>query len=350
MLNQLPQSLSKPLLKALKGEVLNPPPVWLMRQAGRYLPEYRKLRKSVTSFLSLCYNPELASEITLQPIDRFQFDAAIIFSDILVVPHALGSEVTFIEGKGPVLNPIKTQRDLESLKPHASISEQLDPISNTIKFTRSGLNEETALIGFAGSPWTVATYMIAGKSEVGHHSSIRLLNEDRETFKKLLNLITSSTIEYLTLQVESGVDVLMLFDSWAGSLTGENYEKFVIEPNHCIVKRIRKKFPEIPIITFPRLSGSMYESFSKRVQPDCLAIDQCENIGELSNNIDEVNCVQGNLCPQILLQGGTNLVQETKNILRDMKSKSHIFNLGHGILPTTPIENVQTMLELIRDP
>ncbi len=339
---------SKPLLRVLDGEALHPPPVWLMRQAGRYLPEYRKLRSQARDFLSLCYNPDLASEITLQPIARFNFDAAIIFSDILVVPDALGLKVNFVESQGPILTPVRNCRDISRLGPAESVRTKLAPICETIVKTRKRLPENVSLIGFAGAPWTVATYMIAGRSEAGHKTSIQFLNSQPGDFAALIQKITSATIEYLSMQIDSGVDVVKIFDSWAGSLEGLGYEHFVTQPNRQIVSALKKLYPEVPIITFPRLSGSQYADFAKTVKPDCLAIDDSEDLRAFADQLGGTCCLQGNLSPRTLLVGGANLQEKVRSILAGMIDHPHIFNLGHGILPQTPVQNVDEMLRIIR--
>ena len=348
MQTNINHSSQKPLLRVLRGDTVYPPPVWLMRQAGRYLPEYRAIRKKANNFLAMCYNPDLASQITMQPINRFKFDAAILFSDILVIPDALGVKVNFIEGKGPSLSPIKGLDGLSRLRPPNAIYEQLEPVSKTIQYTLSQLPPNVALIGFAGAPWTVATYMIAGQGEVGHKTSIKFLKEQPKAFIQLIDTITQATIEYLIMQIKAGVDVIKVFDSWAGSLSGEHYDQFVIQPNLLIINEIKKRYPEIPIITFPRLSGSLYAKFARMVQPDCLAVDNFVPIQEIFDQLQGVKCIQGNLPPNHLLEGKNQLKQATTNILNSMTGNPHIFNLGHGIMPQTPLENVYFLLDIIR--
>ena len=341
-------NLDKPILRVLRGENLNPPPVWLMRQAGRYLPEYRTLRKQAKDFLSLCYNSELASEVTLQPIRRFGFDGAILFADILLLPHALGTNVRFIEGIGPRLTPIQTQQQFNNLKPPDEIHEVLEPVYETINRVLANLPPQVTLIGFAGSPWTVATYLIAGRGENGQVTSKKFMLQEPELFGQIISLLTKATIEYLSRQIVAGVEVIKLFDSWAGSLEGQYFDKFITSPNLHIITELKKKHPGIPVIAFPKGAGMKLSGFATSLGLDGLALDQDYDLANVANIIPSVNSIQGNLNPHVLHKGGKNLETITMNILNACYDVPHIFNLGHGILPTTPIQNVVEMLEQIR--
>ncbi len=339
----------KPILRVLNGENLNPPPVWLMRQAGRYLPEYRSLRKQARNFLSLCYNPKLASEVTLHPINRFGFDGAILFADILLLPHALGVNVNFVEGIGPQLTPTQTQDQINNLKNPQEIHETLEPVYETIKRVLINLPPHVTLIGFAGSPWTVATYLIAGRGEKGQVTSKKFMFQKTALFDQIISLLTDATIEYLSRQIEAGVEVIKLFDSWAGSLEGHYFDQYVTNPNKKIVASLKARYPSIPIIAFPKGATMKLPGFVSKMGLDCLALDQNAS----SKNVDKitslVNCIQGNLDPLTLLEGGNILEAQTMDILNVYHNQPHIFNLGHGILPNTPVQNVEKMLKLIRD-
>ncbi len=342
-------NLDKPILRVLRGENLNPPPVWLMRQAGRYLPEYRSLRKQANDFLSLCYNPELASEVTLQPIKRFGFDGAILFADILLLPQALGVDVRFIEGIGPRLTPIQMQAQIDNLKNPKEIHQVLEPVYETIERVLANLPPQVTLIGFAGSPWTVATYLIAGMGEKGQVSTKKFMVHEPELFDQIISLLTKATIEYLSRQIEAGVEVIKLFDSWAGTLEGHFFEQYITTPNKQIINALKNKYPRIPVIAFPKGAGMELPGFVSTLGLDCLALDHNVNLGDVDNIIPTVNCIQGNLDPQALHNGGKNLEGRTLEILNACHDHPHIFNLGHGILPTTPIRNVEQMLKIIRD-
>ncbi len=321
------------------------PPIWLMRQAGRYLPEYRELRKKSGGFLKLCYNPDYATEITLQPIRRFNFDAAILFADILLLPNAMGQNLWFVEGEGPRLNIIKNIDELEK----KNIHEILDPVYKTIEKLKISLPKETSLIGFAGAPWTVASYMIAGRSTAGQEPALELMKNDRKAFKKIIDILIENTVSYLEKQVEAGAEVLQLFDSWAGSLSYKNYEDFCLEPIKIIVKKLREKNVTVPIIGFPRGIGNLYKDFSTITEVNGISVDESVSLEWLVNQIDENIVLQGNLSNKILLEEEHNLEKEVHSILKIMEGRRHIFNLGHGILPKTPIKNVEYLLNIIRN-
>ncbi len=338
----------KLLLRALAGETLDVPPVWMMRQAGRYLPEYRATRAQAGDFLSLCYNPELAAEVTLQPIRRYGFDAAILFADILLLPQALGADVWFVTGEGPRLSTITAPGEMDALKPSDDIHEVLSPIYETIKILRNELPEETTLIGFAGAPWTVATYMIAGRGTPDQGPAHALMNADVATFERLLDRITEGTIHYLSAQIDAGAEVVKLFDSWAGSLKGEAFTKYALAPAKRIIAALKSKYPHVPVIAFPREAGPMYEGFAKATGADCLAIDTKVDLAWAASHLQTDGCIQGNLDPKLMVTGGQELIDETKRIKSALANGPHIFNLGHGITPDADPENVHVMLEALR--
>ncbi len=340
----------KTLLRALAGETLPIPPVWLMRQAGRYLPEYRATRAQAGDFLSLCYNPELAAEVTLQPIRRYGFDASILFADILLIPDALGADLWFVTGEGPRLSTITGREGLAKLKGKDDIHDHLAPVYETVKILARELPEETTLIGFAGAPWTVATYMIAGRGTPDQAPAHKLRQEDPETFDALMDLLTQATIEYLAMQVEAGAEVIKIFDSWAGSLKGEAFIKYALEPAKKITQELKRRFPDLPVIAFPREAGEAYIGFAKAVGADCLALDTKVDLTWAAKNLQKDGCVQGNLDPKHMITGGEALVSETRRIVDALKGGPHIFNLGHGITPEADPENVHLLLETIRNP
>lgn len=338
----------KKLLRALAGEAMDIPPVWLMRQAGRYLPEYRATRAQAGDFLSLCYNPELAAEVTLQPIRRYGFDASILFADILLIPEALGADLWFVTGEGPRLSTITDASGMGRMKTKDDIHDHLNPIYETVKILAAELPKETTLIGFAGAPWTVATYMIAGRGTPDQAPAHKLREGDPETFDALMDLITDATIEYLDMQVKAGAEVIKLFDSWAGSLKGDAFDKYALAPAKKIIAELKTRHPDLPVIAFPREAGDKYIGFAKEVGADCLAIDTSVDATWAAQNLQADGCVQGNLDPKLMVTGGEALQSETKRICEALKGGAHIFNLGHGITPDADPENVHRMLEAIR--
>ncbi|MBF9024853.1 uroporphyrinogen decarboxylase [Rhodobacterales bacterium HKCCD6035] len=340
--------MTKTLLRALSGETLPTPPVWLMRQAGRYLPEYRATRAKAGDFLSLCYTPDLAAEVTLQPIRRYGFDAAILFADILLIPDALGADLWFVTGEGPRLSTITGPDGLKPLKGKDEIHDHLAPVYETVKILSQELPRETTLIGFAGAPWTVATYMIAGRGTPDQAPAHKLRQEDPATFDALINLLTDATIEYLSKQVEAGAEVVKIFDSWAGSLKGEAFDRYALEPAKNITQEMKKRFPGLPVITFPREAGDKYIGFAKAVGADCLALDTSVDATWAAQHLQKDGCVQGNLDPKLMITGGDALRQEARRIVGALKNGPHIFNLGHGITPEADPENVHVLLEEIR--
>ncbi len=338
----------KTILRALAGEALPVPPIWMMRQAGRYLPEYRATRAQAGDFLSLCYNPELAAEVTLQPIRRFGFDAAILFADILLIPQALGADLWFETGEGPRLSTITGPEGLRALKGKDDIHDHLAPIYETVRILSGELPAETTLIGFAGAPWTVATYMIAGRGTKDQGPAHALKAADRETFAALIDLITDATVEYLSMQVQAGAEVVKLFDSWAGSLKGQDFTDFSLEPARKIIAALKARHPGLPIIAFPREAGDGYIGFAKATGADCVALDNSVSADWAAANVQVDGCVQGNLAPQHMVTGGQALVDEAQRIVRAFRGGPHIFNLGHGITPDANPDNVAAMIAAVR--
>ena len=338
----------KTILRALKGETLPTPPVWMMRQAGRYLPEYRATRAQAGDFLSLCYNPELAAEVTLQPIRRYGFDAAILFADILLLPQALGADLWFETGEGPRLSTITGPEGLRTLKGKDDIHDHLAPVYETVKILSSALPRETTLIGFAGAPWTVATYMIAGRGTKDQGPAHALKDTDRTTFTAIIDLLTEATVEYLAMQVEAGAEVVKLFDSWAGSLKGQDFEDFAVKPAAKIIAALKARFPHLPVIAFPREASTGYVGFAKKTGADCVALDNSISAQWAALNVQRDGCVQGNLDPRHMVTGGEALVEATQEVVRAFSKGPHIFNLGHGITPDADPENVALMVETVR--
>ncbi|MFY0692874.1 MAG: uroporphyrinogen decarboxylase [Paracoccaceae bacterium] len=338
----------KKLMRALAGETLDVPPVWMMRQAGRYLPEYRATRAQAGDFLSLCYTPELAAEVTLQPIRRYGFDAAILFADILLIPQALGADLWFVTGEGPRLSTITGPDGFAKLKGAEDVHEHLAPVYETVRILSQELPSETALIGFAGAPWTVATYMIAGRGTPDQGPAHKLREEDTATFEALIDLLTDATISYLSMQIEAGAEVVKIFDSWAGSLKGDDFRKYALEPARKITSALKAKHPDIPVIAFPREAGDGYIGFAKATGADCVAIDNSVSADWAAEHVQKDGCVQGNLDPKHMVTGGQPLIDETKRIVKAFSGGPHIFNLGHGITPDADPENVQIMLDAIR--
>lgn len=338
----------KLILRALKGETLPVPPVWMMRQAGRYLPEYRATRAQAGDFLSLCYNPELAAEVTLQPIRRYGFDAAILFADILLICQALGADLWFETGEGPRLSTITSAADLAALKPASAIHDVLSPVYETVKILSRELPRETTLIGFAGAPWTVATYMIAGRGTKDQGPAHALKAADRATFAALIDLIAEATVDYLSEQVKAGAEVVKLFDSWAGSLKGEDFTDFAVKPVARIIAELKARHPGLPVIAFPREAGQGYIGFAAATGADCVALDNSVSPEWGAANVQVSGCVQGNLAPGHMVTGGEDLVRETRRVVEAFRGGPHIFNLGHGITPDADPENVRLMIETVR--
>ena len=338
----------KTILRALAGEVLPVPPVWLMRQAGRYLPEYRATRAQAGDFLKLCYTPELAAEVTLQPIRRYGFDAAILFADILLIAQALGAELWFAQGEGPRLSTVTGPSDLAALKPAGAIHQVLAPVYETVRLVKDALPAETTLIGFAGAPWTVATYMIAGRGTPDQGPAHALRQADPATFDALIALLTAATVDYLSAQIEAGAEVVKLFDSWAGSLKGDAFTRYAVEPTRHIIAALKARHPGIPVIAFPREAGPGYIGFARATGADCVALDNSVSADWAAANVQVDGCVQGNLAPGHMVTGGPALVEEAQRIVRAFSRGPHIFNLGHGITPEADPANVDLLLKAIR--
>ncbi|SFJ85901.1 uroporphyrinogen decarboxylase [Celeribacter neptunius] len=339
----------KTILKALKGEVQKVPPIWMMRQAGRYLPEYRATRAEAGDFLSLCYNSDLAAEVTLQPIRRFGFDAAILFADILLLPQALGADLWFETGEGPRLSTITEQADFAKLKGKDDIHDKLAPIYETVKILSGELPKETTLIGFAGAPWTVATYMIAGRGTPDQGPAHALREGDNALFEQIIDLLTVSTIEYLDMQIRAGAEVVKIFDSWAGSLKGEAFEKYAVEPARLITRELKRRHGDIPVIGFPREAGEGYIGFHKKTGVDCVALDNSVTPEWGAEHVQVDGCVQGNLASSHMVTGGQALVDEVRHVREAFSKGPHIFNLGHGITPDADPDNVALMIETLRE-
>lgn len=343
---------TKPFLKVLNNQSADNIPCWFMRQAGRYLPEYRALREEAGGFLNMVYNPENASEITIQPIRRFKMDAAILFSDILVVPQALGQKLEFLAGEGPKLKELSNEEDLKILDVN-NIDQVLSPVYETIKLTRQKLMDEgfenTALIGFAGSPWTVATYMVEGGGSKTYEKVKSWAYGNPETFQKLIDILISSTTHYLIKQIEAGVEALQLFDSWSGVLDEDNFDKWVIAPTAQIVVNVREKYPNIPIIGFPRGAGTMSKTYANKTGITAIGLDFTMPLDWVSNNLQNIMPVQGNLDPVTLLTGGKALETAALHILDSLSHKPFIFNLGHGVIKETPLEHVVQLVDIIRN-
>ncbi|EBA06293.1 uroporphyrinogen decarboxylase [Sagittula stellata] len=340
--------MTKTLLRALAGETLPTPPIWMMRQAGRYLPEYKATRAEAGDFLSLCYNPDLAAEVTLQPIRRYGFDAAILFADILLLPQALGADLWFVTGEGPRLSTITSDADFDKLGRGEMIHDTLSPVYETVKILRKTLPEEVTLIGFAGAPWTVATYMIAGRGTPDQGPAHALKAENRALFEKIIDRLTEGTIDYLTEQVKAGAEVVKIFDSWAGSLKGDDFDRYALEPARIITQELKSRFPGLPVIAFPRQAGDKYIGFHAATGADCVAIDDSVTPEWAAEHVQPGGCVQGNLANTHLVTGGDALVEETQRVVRAFSKGPHIFNLGHGITPDADPENVQIMIDAVR--
>ena len=339
---------NKTILRALAGETQPVPPIWMMRQAGRYLPEYRATRAQAGDFLSLCYNSELAAEVTLQPIRRYGFDAAIMFADILLIPQALGADLWFVTGEGPRLSTVTKEADFNRLKPANETDATLNPIYETLRILSRALPAETTLIGFAGAPWTVATYMIAGRGTPDQGPAHKLMTENLDLFQRLIDLLTEATIDYLSKQIDAGAEVVKLFDSWAGSLKGRDFDRFALAPTRQIITALKARHPNTPVIAFPREAGEKYLGFAKATGADCLALDNSVDPHWAAAHLQPDGCVQGNLKSSHMVSGGPALVKDTKRIVAAFRNGPHIFNLGHGITPQADPDNVQRMIDAVR--
>ncbi|MDT8344012.1 MAG: uroporphyrinogen decarboxylase [Thermohalobaculum sp.] len=337
----------KSVLRVLRGQALDVPPVWLMRQAGRYLPEYRATRTRAGSFLDLCYTPELAEEVTLQPIRRYGFDAAILFADILLVPQAMGLDLSFVEGEGPRLNWRGRPRDVASLRPLDEIDQTLAPVYETVRRLAGSLPAETTLIGFAGAPWTVATYMAAGRGTPDQGPARDWMFRDPAGFAALIDRVTEATIHYLSRQIDAGAEVVKIFDSWAGALTPPMFDRFAIAPVARIAAALKARHPGVPVIGFPRGAGAMYRDFAAAASVEAVALDAQVPLGWARSALGGV-ALQGNLDPMLMVVGGQALTDEARRICDEMAGHPHIFNLGHGITPDADPANVDLLLKAIR--
>lgn len=333
------------LLRTLRGENSPTRPVWLMRQAGRYLPEYRALREQKGGFLALVYDTDAAAVITLQPIRRFGFDGAILFSDILIVPYAMGQDLAFLAGEGPSLSPPLVDATLESL--HA-VPERLTPIYETVSKVRASLGNERTMLGFAGSPWTVATYMVAGEGSRDQHVTRAMAYRDRGAFQAIIDAIVETTVTYLCGQIAAGAEAVQLFDSWAGSLAPAEFERWVIAPNAAIVKAIKARYPEVPVIGFPKGAGEKLLAYARETGVDAVGIDETIDPLWAAKALPAAMPVQGNLDPLLLLAGGEEIDLRARFILDAFADRPHVFNLGHGIGQHTPIAHVEQLLALVR--
>lgn len=335
-----------PLLRTLQGENLSTRPIWLMRQAGRYLPEYRALRAEKGGFLALVYDTDAAAEITVQPLRRFGFDGAILFSDILIVPYAMGQDLAFMAGEGPRLSPRLLDKSLDSLQ---AVPERLTPIYETVRKVRAQLTPEQTMLGFAGSPWTNATYMVNGEGSKDQHETRAMAYRDPVAFAAIIDAIADVTVDYLCGQIEAGAEAVQLFDSWAGSLAPDQFERWVIEPNARIVSAVKQRHPDVPIIGFPKGSGEKLLAYATGTGVDALGIDETIDPVWAAKNLPANLPVQGNLDPLLLLAGGDALEQRARFVLDCFADRPHVFNLGHGIGQFTPIEHVERLLAVVRN-
>ena len=339
--------VSKPFLETLRGQARAVPPIWIMRQAGRYLPEYRALRLKARNFIDFCLTPELAIEATLQPIRRYGFDAAILFADILLIPHALGQSVAFLEGEGPKLEPIRDAAGLARLS-DARAAEILSPVMESVRGIRASLPPETALIGFAGAPWTVATYMVEGAGGSDHTIIRRMAWQEPVLFDALIDRLVEATSAYLMAQVEAGAEALQIFDTWAGSVPAGLFERAVTGPTARIVAAVKANHPDVPIIGFPRGAGGHLGPYARATGVDGIGVDHMCDIAFAATVVPPNVALQGNLDPVLVLDGGPVMEDEARRIVAAMKGRPFIFNLGHGVTPPTPPENVARLVAVVR--
>jgi uroporphyrinogen decarboxylase len=340
--------MAKALLRVLAGEPLWPPPIWLMRQAGRYLPEYRALRDRAGDFLALAMNPEFASEVTLQPVRRFGMDAAILFSDILILPWALGQGLRYEAGEGPILPPIRDAAGLDALDP-GPLLQRIAPVAAAVRRVRAEMPPGCTLIGFAGAPWTVACYMVEGGGARDFPETRRLAYADPVFFARLIALLTETTITYLSAQIEAGAEAVMLFDSWAGLLPPALFDRHVTGPAEAITEAIHERYPGIPVIGFPRLAGTQLGRYALETGVEAVAMDTGAQPEIVATMVPEGVALQGNLDPLALVAGGDELAEQAEDIARALRGRPHVFNLGHGILPHTPPEHVAQLVHAVRN-
>jgi uroporphyrinogen decarboxylase len=335
----------KPMLDVLSGVRPEHIPVWLMRQAGRYLPEYRAIRSKSKNFLVMALTPDLATEITLQPIRRFNMDAAILFADILLVPLALGLDLEFRDGEGPILQKVENQHDLETL---AYDEEKVSTVFEAVRRVKKELPNQTALIGFCGAPWTVACYMIDGNSKNSFSTAKSWVKGQPELLKQLIDILINASDKYLSAQIDSGAEIIQIFDSWSGLVTDNDFINYVIEPTRELVKRIKRKYPHIPIIGFPREAGENYQPYAQQTGVDALSIDFSVDLEWAKNKLQKIKPLQGNLDPEILVRGGDEMKKELTRILT-IFGPIHIANLGHGVVPQTSPEHVADMVQFVQN-
>jgi uroporphyrinogen decarboxylase len=338
--------MTKKLIRVLQGEALWPPPIWLMRQAGRYLPEYRALRASTGDFITCCTTPEVAAEITLQPIRRFGMDAAILFSDILILPWAMGYGLRFEAGEGPVLPQLQGPADIEALDLER-LRGAIEPVLETVRLVRQGLDQQT-LIGFAGAPFTVATYMVEGGGSKDHARTRAMAHAEPRMFSRLIDRLTEATIVYLSAQIEAGAEAVMLFDTWAGVLSPYLFREYAIAPAKHIVSALKARFPAIPVVGFPRMAGLMLDEYARSTGVDGVGMDTGVDPVLAAAKITPEVALQGNLDPLALLAGGEAMRRDTKAILAALRGRRHVFNLGHGVVPPTPVEHVAELVALVQ--
>ncbi len=343
----MPQSSTKPFIDVLSGQRQAVPPLWMMRQAGRYLPEYREVRAKAGGFLDLCFNPELAAEVTLQPIRRFGFDAAIIFSDILVIPYALGRSVRFEVGEGPRLEPLDDPAKVGTLAARADFGK-LQPVFEALKIVRGALDPKTALIGFCGAPWTVATYMVAGHGTPDQAPARMMAYRHPEAFAKIIDVLVENSIEYLLKQLEAGANALQIFDTWAGVLPPAEFARWSTEPTRRIVEGVRAKVPDAKIIGFPRGAGAQLPGYVETTGVNAVSMDWTAEPAFIRERVQSKVAVQGNLDPLVLITGGAALDRAIDDVLANFSQGRFIFNLGHGIQPETPIVHVEQMIKRVR--
>jgi len=341
------ETTAKPLLRALRGEALTRPPFWLMRQAGRYLPEYQAIRAEAKDFLALCYTPSLAAEISLQPVRRFHMDAAILFADILLVPDALGQNVAFIEGEGPVLEPINSEAAVAHLDPER-LEEHLAPVLETVRQLRRQLDGTTALIGFAGAPWTVATYMVDGRGGTGAAAARKWACAAPESFATLIDLLIDATARYLSAQVASGAEAVQLFDTWAGLLPEQEFARWCTDATAQIVHRLRADHPDVAVIAYLRGVSTCLPAYAARTGVDAISIDSTVPLEWTVEALQPKVTVQGNLDPVAVVVGGEVMRQQATRILDVLGRGPFVFNLGHGVLPETPPDHVAELADLVR--
>ena len=337
--------MTNALIRTLRGENVVPRPLWLMRQAGRYLPEYRALRAEKGGFLDLVYDHEAAAEVTLQPLRRFGFDGAILFSDILIVPHAMGQKLEFLTGEGPKLSPPLVESELAGLSADPS---RYDPVYQTVRLCRDQLAPDVTMLSFAGSPWTVATYMIAGEGSRDQHVARAMAYADPGKVEAIIGAIIDQTVGYLRGQIDAGAEAVQLFDSWAGSLAGPDFDDFAIAPARRIIAALNQRHPGIPVIAFPRGAAQRYVGFARATGADCVALDTSVSPEWAVRNVQIDGCVQGNLDPRHMVTGGRDLIAEAQRITRAFRGGPHVFNLGHGITPEADPDNVAAMIEAVR--